>query len=618
MKTTCACFFLLLLLTPIIGFAASSLQINSATDITFNELPETITLQFEQTSPGERIDIEFYIDVNYNNIIDLSDFMFDFVTLVDGIGWIRDNEAPENDIPGDENEAAGVISTTLPVTRENHLCGRQNWLLRTTGDISAMATVRWVLDKYRFSVWGSVKDNYTNLAASGQLLFAREIDFPEKLHTTLSDSSGHYYFPLEPGTWQICAQSCSDTLVVNVCSEKKIRQDLLLNPLASFFTGRVQYKNGTPAPGFVITAQNRELMQFYSAISDQDGSYILNVVPGTFQISCSPALNHLLGNRAWPEGFFAVPQCDTLLAVKAKNSIVNIRLEQYPTILHGRCQMNGKGLAGVLVQGAAKNSLNGEIELFQTWTREDGSYHLGTNGDPLLTLIAQKTGGILHPASVYNNLTAVDVTASYDFVFCKENPLMTISGTLYHDDLTPAVDVPVIAFNPEEKSVNGYIIQKTNTQGQFCFHPEVEGAWQIGLYKKDFKSVPPLHYLYVNEGMACTDIKFYLYLEKAFARFDEGHFKPAALNIIPNQPLPFEPVTSIQFVLPEERCTRIQMLDLAGNYLCTLVDEKLSGGKHTIAWDGADNNGAPLSCGIYLCRIDAVNESMQQPITLLR
>jgi len=619
MKTLCAWFFMLLLLLPVLGLAVNSLQINATTDLVLTELPETITLQCNEVKSGERLDIEYFIDVNNNNEIDFYDYKFDQVTLVDGIGWIRDAEASENDIPGDEAEAAGVISTTLPVSRQNHPCGSQTWLVRAAGQgTPAVAVIHWNLTNEQCSVYGNIRDNYSKTGAAGELLFATEIDYAGAVYSTMSDSCGNYHLSLEPGTWKIYTHTCSDTVEVTVAPGKKVQKDLRLNPLASFISGQAYYENGNPAPGLIITAQNPDLLQFYFATTDHNGRYVLNVAPGTIEISCNPALHNRFGNNAWPDGYYAVPQQETVVAEKAGETHVNIRLEHYPITLHGVCLVNGQGLAGVLVQGAARNNVTGKMQLFQTWTRGDGSFDLGVSGEPLVTLVAQKTGYTLHQENGYLNIDPSTVTTGFNFTFSAEKPLMTISGALNNDDMTPACNVPVIAYNPEEKSSAGYIMQRTDAQGQFSFYPEVEGAWQIGLYKKDFKSIPPLYYLYVNEGMGYTDIKFYLYQDKDYARIDEGHFKPMALNIIPNQPLPFEAVTSIQFVLPEARCTRVQMLDMDGNSLRTLVDEKLSGGKHTIAWDGADSNGNPLNSGIYWCRIDAVNETMQQAITLLR
>ncbi len=50
----------------------------------------------------------------------------------------------------------------------------------------------------------------------------------------------------------------------------------------------------------------------------------------------------------------------------------------------------------------------------------------------------------------------------------------------------------------------------TNDRGEFSFNIEAEGSWQIGIYKKDYQSIPPMLYLYVNEGMKYNGINFYL------------------------------------------------------------------------------------------------------------
>ncbi len=127
-----------------------------------------------------------------------------------------------------------------------------------------------------------------------------------------------------------------------------------------------------------------------------------------------------------------------------------------------------------------------------------------------------------------------------------------------------------------------------------------------------------MFYLYVNEGMSYNGIKFYLRNDTDPYVFEENQVRSSAFKIINNEPNPIDPLTKIQFVLPEKRQTRVELLDLAGNRLNILMDEILSGGKHVIFWDGKDKSGEALTKGFYLCRIKSKNETVLQPITLLR
>jgi len=118
--------------------------------------------------------------------------------------------------------------------------------------------------------------------------------------------------------------------------------------------------------------------------------------------------------------------------------------------------------------------------------------------------------------------------------------------------------------------------------------------------------------------MRYNGIKFYLRSDKDPYVFEENQVKPSAFKIIHNEPNPIDPLTKIQFILPEKRQTRVELLDMTGNRLNVLLDEQLSGGKHVVTWDGKNKWGEELSKGFYLCRIQSKDETVLQPITLLR
>ncbi|MCK4716522.1 MAG: T9SS type A sorting domain-containing protein, partial [Candidatus Marinimicrobia bacterium] len=73
---------------------------------------------------------------------------------------------------------------------------------------------------------------------------------------------------------------------------------------------------------------------------------------------------------------------------------------------------------------------------------------------------------------------------------------------------------------------------------------------------------------------------------------------PAKLALHQNYPNPFNPTTTISFELPKETYTEINIYNLAGQPVKTLLNEVKSAGRHQIIWDAGT-----LPSGIYFYQI---------------
>jgi hypothetical protein len=70
-----------------------------------------------------------------------------------------------------------------------------------------------------------------------------------------------------------------------------------------------------------------------------------------------------------------------------------------------------------------------------------------------------------------------------------------------------------------------------------------------------------------------------------------------------NYPNPFNPVTYITFSLPHEEMVKLDLYNLLGVRIQTLIDQQLPEGKYTLTWDGKNDSGTPLSSGVYFYRL---------------
>ena len=78
---------------------------------------------------------------------------------------------------------------------------------------------------------------------------------------------------------------------------------------------------------------------------------------------------------------------------------------------------------------------------------------------------------------------------------------------------------------------------------------------------------------------------------------------PAAFRVEQNFPNPFNPQTTIRFALPARARTTVNVFDVAGRHVRTLVDEDLDAQVHQVIWAGDDAQGKPVAAGVYFYEV---------------
>jgi len=83
-------------------------------------------------------------------------------------------------------------------------------------------------------------------------------------------------------------------------------------------------------------------------------------------------------------------------------------------------------------------------------------------------------------------------------------------------------------------------------------------------------------------------------------------------------PNPFSRSTTLSFGLAEATHVRVEIVDTAGRLLRTLLDADLTSGPHALPWDGANDQGVPVSAGAYFCQIRVGEEVHSRKLIILR
>ncbi len=100
-----------------------------------------------------------------------------------------------------------------------------------------------------------------------------------------------------------------------------------------------------------------------------------------------------------------------------------------------------------------------------------------------------------------------------------------------------------------------------------------------------------------------------------------GHALPSDFALAQNYPNPFNPSTTISYTITANgrpvRAT-LEVLNMLGQRVTTLVDKTQPSGTYTVTWNGTDSRGNRVSSGMYLYRLIAGEESMTKKMVLLK
>lgn len=90
----------------------------------------------------------------------------------------------------------------------------------------------------------------------------------------------------------------------------------------------------------------------------------------------------------------------------------------------------------------------------------------------------------------------------------------------------------------------------------------------------------------------------------------------AELQVLPN---PAGGATAVEFLLRRPGFVRLDIFDAAGRRVRALVaKEHATAGRGRVTWDGTDDRGWPLPAGVYLCRLQSVEQTSARRIILVR
>ena len=117
-----------------------------------------------------------------------------------------------------------------------------------------------------------------------------------------------------------------------------------------------------------------------------------------------------------------------------------------------------------------------------------------------------------------------------------------------------------------------------------------------------------------KKAKTTSEDRFIIQHASAVENPDTGNGEtPSQIQLNQNYPNPFNPTTQISYQLPQRSDVLLEVYDLTGQLIATLVNETTSAGSHSVTFDASN-----LSNGVYLYRLQTAGKMLTKKLTVIK
>lgn len=90
------------------------------------------------------------------------------------------------------------------------------------------------------------------------------------------------------------------------------------------------------------------------------------------------------------------------------------------------------------------------------------------------------------------------------------------------------------------------------------------------------------------------------------------------IKFLKNYPNPFNPTTTISFEIAENGETEVEIFNVKGQKVKTLIKKQLVAGNHSIVWNGKNDNDTQVASGMYFYIVSVNNSQKINKMIMLK
>jgi hypothetical protein len=214
-------------------------------------------------------------------------------------------------------------------------------------------------------------------------------------------------------------------------------------------------------------------------------------------------------------------------------------------------------------------------------------------------------GGLISAESVDDGYPNLEVDTNYYWWNSESYRIMSwpiatppLTGNLYPDQQAQVIFEYRSLF-PGASRCEGLPCGVKYQDGDHCVYTFAFHPWFIRM--EDFKEL--INAIYADYP---TDVA------------EDSPPLPRGLTLYQNYPNPFNPVTNIRFNLPRSASVCLDIYDILGRKVTTLVDDLCRPGLHSVTWNGTDARGHSVASGVYFYRLRADGRAVTRKMVILK
>jgi len=126
--------------------------------------------------------------------------------------------------------------------------------------------------------------------------------------------------------------------------------------------------------------------------------------------------------------------------------------------------------------------------------------------------------------------------------------------------------------------------------------------------------------VHTTSGSQSFDISEINYIDFGLVSVEdfETVFSKIPIKFLKNYPNPFNPTTNIQFDLTQAGKTKVEIYNIKGQKVETLLEKELDAGIHNLVWSGKDDNEKRVPSGVYLYKVSVNGEQKFNKMIMLK
>ena len=366
--------------------ACAQVTLTVSPSVVSNTYAGVITLNITGLNTGEKVNVERFIDLNGNGVVDAGEPLMDAFKLVDNTNSYAIVGGITNiNIPFDINPANGAITTTLAIPSamplENMAGNFIFEVISPTGRFAPVAATFSITNApLPALITGTVYQSDGVTPFANAVVAAQDLVHNNVENSSVADSNGHYAISLYPGEYACvgAAMNCyydqKTAAAFTLTNGMTVTNNLTITNAGPYtISGKIYDEgNSNGIAGTLIQFQSGNL--FEVAFTDTNGNYSAAVSPGFWKVQ--PAKEKLA------RGGYVDPQ-QTYQADATTGSVVNFNIgfPKGDALIYGRVTDNvGDPIVGVKMDGNQNDPTNYDSK---GYTDINGNYAIaildGTN-----------------------------------------------------------------------------------------------------------------------------------------------------------------------------------------------------------------------------------------------